>query len=117
MPPLEIAHELDAVREEWQALGERSGNVFATWEWASAWWPHFGHGTLLLALHRDDAGAPTALVPLELRRWGPLRVARFIGPGPADELGPIGGAEALGELQGERLWDVLLAERLPPGAG
>src|SRR4051812_47803822 len=117
MAELEIAHELEAVREEWQALGERSGNLFATWEWARAWWPHFGQGTPLLAVNRDNEGAATALVPLELRRRGPLRVARFVGHGPADELGPIGAMDALVELQGERHWDVLLAERLPPGAG
>jgi CelD/BcsL family acetyltransferase involved in cellulose biosynthesis len=117
MAPLEIAHELDAVREEWKVLGERSGNLFATWEWAQAWWPHFGGGTPLLALDRDHHGAPTALVALELRRRGPLRVARFVGHGPADELGPIGGMEPLLELQAEGHWDVLIAERLPPGAG
>jgi CelD/BcsL family acetyltransferase involved in cellulose biosynthesis len=116
MAPLEIAHELEAVREEWQTLGDRSGNLFATWEWAREWWPHFGQGTPFLAVKRDDAGAPKALVPLELRRRGPLRVARFVGHGPADELGPIGEPEALVELQAERRWDVLLAERVPPSA-
>jgi CelD/BcsL family acetyltransferase involved in cellulose biosynthesis len=125
MPALEIAHELEAVREEWQALGERSGNVFATWEWAEAWWRHFGAGEPFLALARGEDGEPAALVAVELRRRGPLRVARFVGHGPSDELGPISasgdrrGAEALLELHSgsERRWDVLLAERMPPGAG
>src|SRR3954454_18239676 len=117
MAPLEIAHELEAVRDEWRVLGERSGNVFATWEWAEVWWRHYGEGEPLLALRRHDDGAPTALVALELRRRGPLTVARFVGHGPADELGPIGDPQALVELQAERHWDVLLAERLPPTAG
>src|SRR4051794_16106303 len=117
MARLEIAHELEDLREEWQVLGGRSGNLFATWEWAPGWGPPFGQGTPFPAVNRDDAGAPRALVPLELRRRGPLRVARFVGHGPADELGPIGEPEALVELQAERRWDVLLAERLPPTAG
>jgi CelD/BcsL family acetyltransferase involved in cellulose biosynthesis len=125
MPALEIAHELEAVREEWQDLGERSGNVFATWEWAEAWWRHFGEGEPLVALARGEGGECAALVAVELRRRGPLRVARFVGHGPSDELGPISapgdprGTEALLELHkgSERRWDVLLAERMPTGAG
>jgi CelD/BcsL family acetyltransferase involved in cellulose biosynthesis len=123
--PLETFQELDAVRDEWRLLGERSGNVFATWEWAEAWWRHYGEGEPLLALARGDDGQPAALVALELHRRGPLRVARFVGHGPADEMGPIAapgdpaGAEALQALHTapERRWDVLLAERLAPDAG
>lgn len=122
---LEIAHDLDAVREDWRRLGEASGNLFATWEWGEAWWRHLGEGRPLLALARGEGGEPAALVALELRRRGPLRVARFAGHGPADELGPVcapgdpRGAEALLELHRgpARRWDVLLAEVLPPGTG
>ena len=120
---LEIVHELDAVRDEWRRLGEESGNLFATWEWAEAWWRHFGDGTPLLALSRDASGEPAALVALEIRRRGPLQVARFLGHGPADELGPIAkaedprGVDALVELQEGGHWDVLLAERLPSASG
>jgi hypothetical protein len=28
---------LEAVRDDWTRLSEQSTNVFATWEWASAW--------------------------------------------------------------------------------
>src|SRR4051812_3963151 len=106
---MEIARELGAFEPEWRRLGKASGNLFATWEWAETWWEHFGEGEPLIAREGDS------LVALEIRRRGPLRVARFIGHGPADEMGPIGGPAALKEL--EEHWDVLLAERLPPGAG
>jgi CelD/BcsL family acetyltransferase involved in cellulose biosynthesis len=120
---VEIANELGAFRDEWKLLGEASGNVFATWEWGEVWWRHYGHGEPLVALARDEQGEPAALVAIERRRRGPLRVARFVGHGPSDELGPVAargdrrGAEALRELHGERHWDVLLAERMAPGAG
>jgi CelD/BcsL family acetyltransferase involved in cellulose biosynthesis len=120
---MEIARDLAALGEEWRQLGEASGNLFATWEWAETWWRHFGHGEPLVALERDDDGRPVALVPLELRRRGPLKVARFLGHGPSDAMGPVAapgdprGVEALQTLQGARHWDVLLAERMPPGAG
>jgi CelD/BcsL family acetyltransferase involved in cellulose biosynthesis len=95
----------------------RSGNVFGTPEWAEAWWRHFGQGTPLLALVRDGDGEAVALTALELRLRRPARVARFVGHGAADQLGPVcapgdrRGCEALSQLR-ER-FDVLLAERLP----
>lgn len=120
---MEIAQDLSAYRDEWQELGEASGNLFATWEFAETWWRHFGRGAPLVALTRDDDdGRPAALVALELRRRGPLRVARFVGHGPSDEMGPVSapdsarGAEALTRLHGARHWDVLVAERMSPGA-
>jgi CelD/BcsL family acetyltransferase involved in cellulose biosynthesis len=59
-------------------------------------------------------------MPLCVRGRRPLRLARFIGYGPADQLGPVGPPEAMPaafaalERQG---WDVLLAERLAAGHG
>src|SRR3954470_24090625 len=106
---MEIARELGAFEPEWRRLGEASGNLFATWEWAETWWRHFGQGEPLIAREGES------LVALEIRRRGPLRIARFIGHGPADAMGPIGGPALLRELEGH--WDVLLAERLAPGAG
>ena len=57
-----------------------------------------------------------------LRGPRPLRVARFIGYGPADELGPVcapddmgAASEALERAGPELGWDVLLAERLGSG--
>jgi hypothetical protein len=31
------------VERVWRELALRSRNVFATWEWATTWWSHFGH--------------------------------------------------------------------------
>jgi len=110
------------LRDEWSALADRSGNVFATPEWAEAWLPHFAPGAALrlLACH-DASGALRAVWPLYLEARGPIRVVRLLGHGPADELGPacapedrVAAGEALrGALRGRRLGaQALLAERL-----
>jgi CelD/BcsL family acetyltransferase involved in cellulose biosynthesis len=63
-----------------------------------------------------------AVLPLVISGRRPLRVARFLGHGPADEQGPVCApdriAPALDHLLRTRdRWDVLVAERLPPGHG
>lgn len=118
--------DVEAARSPWARLAERSANVFATWEWARAWLRHFGAaGTPHIVLWRDEEGEPVVLMPLFLARRGPVRLVRFIGHGPGDELGPVCAAQdrpraaaalyatlrALG-----RRWDVLLGERLPPSS-
>lgn len=119
----EPAGPLSSLRAEWTPLAEQSGNVFATWEWASAWWRHYGGGRrreLVLAC-RDPSGRTAAILPLCIDRDRPVRIARFIGHGPADELGPVcspvelpAAAAALAGVGGKRPpWAVLLAERLP----
>ena len=108
---------------EWAELALRSGNVFATPEWAEVWWRHFGAGLRReLALLRAPDGAPLALISLCVRGSRPLRLARFAGYGPADELGPVcapadapAAALVLSGSGRELGWDLLLAERLPPG--
>jgi CelD/BcsL family acetyltransferase involved in cellulose biosynthesis len=91
--------------------------VFGTPEWAEAWWRNFGQGTPLLALVRDSDGEAVALTALELRLRRPARVARFVGHGAGDQLGPVSApgdrraGEALSQLRDR--FDVLLAERLP----
>jgi CelD/BcsL family acetyltransferase involved in cellulose biosynthesis len=107
----------ESLEEDWIRLGVLSGNVFATWEWASVWWRHFGDGRpALTAAARDGAGHVVAILPLYLGIDRPVRVARFIGHGAGDELGPVcepgeaRGEAALARAEGD--WDVLLAERL-----
>lgn len=121
MPSCEPIPDFGAVRETWGRLAERSRNVFASWEWANVWWRHFGAGDLAL-LRCDDV---PAILPLYFSRRGPLRIARFVGHGAADTMGPVcaagdreaAGAALLGALAGAETppWDVLLAERLPGG--
>src|SRR5207244_9948881 len=77
------------VTAEHAALAERIGNVFATPEWLSLWWRHLGRrGEPPLERVRSD-GELVALLPLYLWRERPLRVARFLGHGAGDELGPL----------------------------
>jgi CelD/BcsL family acetyltransferase involved in cellulose biosynthesis len=116
----------EAARDEWSELAERSGSVFATWEWATAWWRHFGEGSEPVLLRCTRPGGPFAILPLCRSRRGPLSVLRFIGYGPGDMLGPVcdpADREAAGTALREALaegaagpWHVLLAERLPVGA-
>src|SRR3954453_10686167 len=87
---LEPLPGLQAAREEWTALAERAGNIFATWEWADAWWRVYGEDRPLhLVACRDAGGRLVALLPLYLSRPRPLRTLRFLGHGPADQLGPV----------------------------
>lgn len=119
--------DLDAARDEWRALAELSGNLFATWEWMSVWWRHFGRDRpRLLVACRDRSGRLVAILPLYLARSLPLRVVRFLGHGPGDHLGPICAPEhrpaavrALHRVLAERpwRWQAMLAERLPSEEG
>lgn len=114
---------MDAAREEWEHLAARSENVFATWEWASAWWRHCGGDRPLhLLACRDEAGGLRGIWPLYLASRRPLRVVRLVGRDAGDELGPVcapadraalaaSAAAALALL--EPGWDVLVAEGMP----
>ena len=117
---LEAAGELAALRPLWTKLAERSRNLFATWEWASTWWDRYGQGRPLCLTVVRRAGQPVGLLPLYRWRSGPLEVLRFLGHGPADELGPVGdpddGVLLAGGLRRSlhRFGaDLLLAEQLP----
>jgi CelD/BcsL family acetyltransferase involved in cellulose biosynthesis len=119
---LDVAHELPPLRELWTKLAERSRNLFATWEWASTWWRHYGRDRPLRVTVVRRAGEPVGLLPLYQWRSGPLKVLRFLGHGPADELGPIGHpddgvllARALRRSLHRLDADLLLAEQLPRG--
>ena len=111
------------IRDEWDRLATASGNVFGTWEWATAWERHLGKGRplALYACRRAD-GEVAAVLPLYLTAMRPVRLLRFLGHGPADQLGPVcSGADApavaraLLELVRLRPLGArgLLAERLP----
>ncbi len=121
--PEPLAFEsVEAARDTWDALAQRQDNVFATWEWASAWWDVYGNGGRpLVVAPRDADGQPFALLPVYSRARGPLALARFLGHGPADQLGPVcapadrpAAARALRALVREQLGarGMLLAERM-----
>jgi CelD/BcsL family acetyltransferase involved in cellulose biosynthesis len=123
---LETVTDLESVRREWTEAAERAGDIFATWEWASTWWRHFGDGRpLLVTVCRDAGGRLLGVLPLYMAKVGPLRVLRFLGSGPADRQGPVcapADRPALAAALREALaraprWDLLLAERLPGEEG
>jgi CelD/BcsL family acetyltransferase involved in cellulose biosynthesis len=118
---LERVGSLDAIDAEWSALARACGNVFSTPEWASSWWRHHGarFAPLVFACRADDATL-AAVVPLYVWTRSRVRIARFIGTGPADQLGPVSApchrafaAEALRTISDFPEIDVLLAELLP----
>lgn len=132
LPPaglrVELVEDLELLREDWAALGERTGNLFATWEWNSLWWREMGRGRrLLTAAVRDEAGALVGLLPTYLAfSAGPARMIRLLGHGQGDRLGPICMPEdrlrvssALCAALRSKPWTnaLLLAEQLPAEDG
>jgi len=95
----DVVGSLAALREDWSRLAAASGNVFSTWEWADVWWRRFGKGRepAVVALTRPD-GTVAAVVPLYRSTSRPVGIARLIGHGPADQLGPICAPEDLDEV-------------------
>lgn len=112
---------LEELRDEWRELAARAGGIFSTWEWAHTWWRHHGQERrLLLHACRDADGTLAAVLPLYAWRERPLRVLRFLGHGPGDELGPVfapgrhaAAAHCLRAALAELDWSVVLAEQLP----
>ena len=78
---------LEALEEAWTALMLRTGTatVFASPQWAGAWWRHFGAGNRLYVLAvTDPAGHLVGVAPLMIRPFGLFRKLEFIGTGLSD---------------------------------
>jgi CelD/BcsL family acetyltransferase involved in cellulose biosynthesis len=87
---VEPAGGFDELREDWQRLADAAGSPFSTWEWATTWWEHYGDGRPLHLLRcRAPDGRMAAILPLFLARRTPVRMLRFVGQGPADQLAPV----------------------------
>jgi len=107
--------------EDATALAARACNPFASREWIQTWWQHFGAGREpTVGVLRDGAGGLQVIVPIYVWRRHPLRMARFIGHGPADYLGAVhapadreAAAGALADTLDGANCHALLAERLP----
>ena len=122
---LESHDSLDPLLHDWNDLARTTRNVFATAEWAALWWECYGGSARLRLLSaRSPDGTLIGIVPLVITRLGPVRIARFLGHGMGDLLGPIctpaNGVSgpvllerALHEIGSE--WDLFLGERLPGG--
>jgi CelD/BcsL family acetyltransferase involved in cellulose biosynthesis len=119
---LEEATTFESIGPEWDELARRRKSIFATREWHSIWWEHFGRsGQLRLMVCRAASGEALGILPLYASRAGPLRVLRFTGHGMGDEGGPISAPESyplmaasIRDLRRAATdWHVLLAEHLP----
>jgi CelD/BcsL family acetyltransferase involved in cellulose biosynthesis len=121
---------LEGLRDAWEEAQARSvpDNVFVTFDWALAWWRHFGAGRRLRVLVlRDGARAP-AILPLWegplWRRWTPFRKIQLLGTGLSDRLDlllsedPSESVErALRHLLARPMrWDVLDLREIPEGS-
>jgi CelD/BcsL family acetyltransferase involved in cellulose biosynthesis len=123
---IEPLDSLEAARHDWEALAPATRNPFLTWEWAAAWWRAFGaRRTLALYRVRDADGRVAAVLPLYRADRGPVPLLRFLGHGPADELGPVCAPERrdavlalVPEIARRTLprRGVVLLERLPAGS-
>jgi CelD/BcsL family acetyltransferase involved in cellulose biosynthesis len=118
-----LSLDVDATPEEWGALAERARNIFATPEWLTTWWQHFGDDRELRVDTVRHDGDLVGLLPLYVWRSRPPRTLRFLGHGPSDVMGPVCAAgdgpvvaAALERSLAHGGWDVLLAERLPSPA-
>ena len=93
---LELFGELDALGPEWDELARASGNLFATREWLQTWYRHYSTGGALLVACRSPDGRLAAILPLEVKSVRGVRVLRFLGHGPSDQMGPICAAADVG---------------------
>jgi CelD/BcsL family acetyltransferase involved in cellulose biosynthesis len=124
---IETVEDLDVVRTQWAALAELGGNIFGTWEWCESWRRHLAPAAeTAVALVRRGNGAPLGILPLYVAWQSPVRLVRFLGAGPSDEMGPICAAAdrplvalALAEHVQATLGDrgVFLGEHLQPEHG
>ena len=114
-----------AARADWEALAERSGNLFATHEWALAWCRHLAgeaQPTPVACMRAD--GTVAGILPLVGGRERGLRVLRLIGHGPSDELAPICApedrpavAEAMRGYLDESGADLFIGDQMPAAEG
>jgi CelD/BcsL family acetyltransferase involved in cellulose biosynthesis len=117
---VDLASSLDELQEDWVRLADESRNLFSTWEWASTWWRDYGAGRDPLVAACREGPDTVAVLPLYLWSRRPVRVARFVGHGPADQLGPVyapgaeaAAAEALRQTVEQADLDLVLMELLP----
>jgi CelD/BcsL family acetyltransferase involved in cellulose biosynthesis len=121
---VDIVDTLDPLRPDWTLLAEATGNVFSTFEWAETWWRHFARGKrLAIVTGRSPEDEVAAVLPLYVARRRPLGLLRFLGHGPADELGPVCAPSRRADVAGllplalrELRCHLLLAEQLPARA-
>jgi len=87
---IENTRDFDSLREEWNALLERSSanGVFLTWEWIRTWWTHLAERhQLSIAAIRSEGRlvgiAPLAIRPAAIKRLFLFSCGEFLGSGTA----------------------------------
>jgi CelD/BcsL family acetyltransferase involved in cellulose biosynthesis len=118
------AVRLEDVAEDLSTLAFRARNIFATWEWMSTWWRHFGTGhQALVTACRSADDRVIGILPFYLWASRPLRILRFIGHGAGDHLGPVYAmqdeesvAHAARRMLERLRWDIFLGDQLPAPA-
>jgi CelD/BcsL family acetyltransferase involved in cellulose biosynthesis len=88
-PSVELADDLEPLREDWTRLAEAGRNIFWTWEWSELWWRHYGDERRLRIAVSTDDDEIAALVPLFVWSTRPVRMLRLLGHGHGDRLGPL----------------------------
>lgn len=79
-PRIAALSDFDAIGEQWSELAAAGGDVFATWEWATTWWRHFGAGRQLdLTGCYDEDDRLVGILPFYRTSARPLRVTRLVG--------------------------------------
>ncbi len=82
-PTCQVYRSLQAVEPAWRALEKTGlGTPYQRFDWVKAW--HDAHGgdrdgRFAVLMVRDGDGAPVVLLPVEVDRVGPARVARIAG--------------------------------------
>jgi CelD/BcsL family acetyltransferase involved in cellulose biosynthesis len=121
---------LEGLRDAWEEAQARCApdNIFVTFDWALAWWRHFGAGRRLRVLVLRDGGRPSVILPLWegplWHRWAPFRKIQLLGTGLSDRLDvflskdSVESAErALRHLLDRPVhWDVLDLRDMPEGS-
>lgn len=81
---------LERLRPEWEELVATSAcaTPFQTYEWATAWWRHFGGSRKPHLIAIREGADLVGLAPMALSRF-PWRVLRAIGTGLSDYLHPL----------------------------
>ncbi|MGD9692462.1 MAG: GNAT family N-acetyltransferase [Phycisphaerales bacterium] len=76
--------EVDAIRDEWDALSRScGGDVYTSCDAGRVWWSHYGRGELWILEARSADGALVGVLPMFVEKrglWGQrARIARMVG--------------------------------------
>jgi CelD/BcsL family acetyltransferase involved in cellulose biosynthesis len=111
--------------EDWRRLFAADDRVtpFASPDWATCWWKHWGEAAKPWMVVVSDAGGVVGLAPLLWRREGPFRLLRPLGGRPGDYWDVLSAPELRSSVVGAafdelanstRFWDLLVLDDLSP---